>query len=235
MGYHRSGGTPTAFDHRNLCTASVSPNLIDFGEFSRAPETRMNRALLSSIGFALILPLLSGCAAVVVGGAATGLLVAHDRRTSGTVIQDQEIEISALNLLGQHPDIKERSHISITSYNLRVLLTGEAETDEISRRFAQLMSRQPQVASVYNEVTIGPEATLGDETEDTYLTSKVKLALFDVGIEGFDPTFVKVVTARGSVFLMGLVTREEGQAVLDKVRTVRGVERVVEVFEYIDS
>lgn len=195
----------------------------------------MNRALLSSVGLVLVLSLLSGCVALVAGGAATGVLVAHDRRTSGTVVQDQETELSALRLLHEHPEIKEKSHISITSYNLRVLLTGEAESPEVSREFADLVSRLPHVASVYNEITIGARATWRDETEDTYLTSKVKLSLFDVTVEGFDPTFVKVVTSRSTVYLLGLVTAEEGRATVEKVRGLSGVERVVDVFEYTDN
>lgn len=195
----------------------------------------MNRNLVLLLVLALTLPALSGCAAIVAGGVAAGALVAHDRRTSGAVVEDQQIELSALSVLHNHPEIKERSHISITSYNMRVLLTGEAETEEIARQFANLVSELPHVRSVYNEVAIEPRADLWDETEDTYLTSKVKVALINTDVEGFDPTMVKVVTARGDVFLMGLVTRTEGQAAIDQVRVLSGVQRVVEVFEYIDD
>lgn len=195
----------------------------------------MNRNLVLLLVLALTLPALSGCAAIVAGGVAAGALVAHDRRTSGAVVEDQQIEFSALSVLQNHPEIKERSHISITSYNMRVLLTGEAETEEIARQFANLVSELPHVRSVYNEVAIEPRADLWDETEDTYLTSKVKVALINTDVEGFDPTMVKVVTARGDVFLMGLVTRTEGQAAIDQVRVLSGVQRVVEVFEYIDD
>ena len=195
----------------------------------------MNRNLVLLLLLALTLPALSGCAAIVAGGVAAGALVAHDRRTSGAVVEDQQIELSALSVLHNHPEIKERSHISITSYNMRVLLTGEAETEEIARQFANLISELPHVRSVYNEVAIEPRADLWDETEDTYLTSKVKVALINTDVEGFDPTMVKVVTARGDVFLMGLVTRTEGQAAIDQVRVLSGVQRVVEVFEYIDD
>lgn len=195
----------------------------------------MNRNLVLLLVLALTLPALSGCAAIVAGGVAAGALVAHDRRTSGAVVEDQQIELSALSVLHNHPEIKERSHISITSYNMRVLLTGEAETEEIARQFANLISELPHVRSVYNEVAIEPRADLWDETEDTYLTSKVKVALINTDVEGFDPTMVKVVTARGDVFLMGLVTRTEGQAAIDQVRVLSGVQRVVEVFEYIDD
>ena len=188
------------------------------------------------IGLLLTLPALNGCTAVVVGGAAaTGVLVAHDRRTSGAIVNDQEIELNAYGLLNDHPDIKERSHISVTSYNMRVLLTGETESAELARRFASLVSQLAHVRSVYNEVSEDARAGLWDETEDTYLTSKVKLSLFNVEVDGFDPSFVKVVTSRGTVFLMGLVTTDEGRSAVEIVRGLSGVRRVVEVFEYIET
>jgi osmotically-inducible protein OsmY len=184
----------------------------------------------------LLPPLLGGCAAAVVGGAAaSGALVAHDRRTSGIVLQDQQIELSAMQILRDNPDIKNRSDISITSYNLRVLLTGETESAEIARRFASQVAQLPHVSGVFNEVTEGARAGVWDETGDTYLTSKVKIALFDVEVEGFDPTAVKVVTARSTVYLMGLLSREEARQVVERVRRISGVEKVVEVFEYIDA
>lgn len=196
----------------------------------------MSRIPLILIGVLLSLPLLNGCTAVVVGGAAaTGAMVAHDRRTSGAIVNDQEIELNAYRILNDHPDIKARSHISITSYNMRVLLTGETESAELAQRFASLVSELPHVRSVYNEVAEDARAGLWNETEDTYLTSKVKLSLFNVDIEGFDPSFVKVVTSRGKVYLMGLVKPDEGRAAVDIVRGISGVNRVVEVFEYIEA
>ena len=196
----------------------------------------MTRLPAILIGLLLTLPALNGCTAVVVGGAAaTGALVAHDRRTSGAIVNDQEIELNAYGLLNDHADIKEHSHISVTSYNMRVLLTGETESAELARRFASLVSQLPHVRSVYNEVAEDARAGLWDQTEDTYLTSKVKLSLFNVEVDGFDPSFVKVVTSRGTVYLMGLVTTEEGRSAVEIVRGLSGVRRVVEVFEYIET
>ena len=196
----------------------------------------MSRITSLLIGLLLAATLLNGCTAVVVGGAAaTGALIAHDRRTSGAIVNDQEIELNAYRLLNDDPDLKARTHISITSYNMRVLLTGETESAELARGFASQVSQLPHVRGVYNEVAEDARADLWNETEDTYLTSKVKVALFNVGIEGFDPSLVKVVTSRGTVFLMGLVTPEEGRAVVDIVRELSGVTRVVEVFEYIQA
>jgi osmotically-inducible protein OsmY len=195
----------------------------------------MNNAAVAARCLLVCLPamLLSGCAAVVVGGAAAGVAVAHDRRTTGTVVEDQEILIRATNLRNADERLKELSNISIDSYNLQVLLTGQAENAEIVEAFSQRVAKIPRVRSVFNEVSIGPEATWGEATSDAYLTSRVKLALFDVGIEGFDPTRVEVTSSQGSVYLMGLLTQPEADAVTEKVRFVSGVKRVVKLFEYI--
>lgn len=180
--------------------------------------------------------LLSSCAAVVVGGAAaTGVAVAHDRRTTGTIVEDQEILVRAMNLRNSDKRLKGMSNISIDSYNLQVLLTGQAENAEIVEAFSRRVAKIPRVRHVFNEVAIGPEATWGEATSDAYLTSRVKLALFDLGIEGFDPTLVEVTSSQGSVYLMGLLTPTEADAVTEKVRFVSGVKRVVKLFEYIEQ
>jgi len=176
---------------------------------------------------------LSGCGAVVVGGVATGAVVAHDRRTTGTVVEDKEITLRAVDLRASDPEIRERSNIAITTYNLKVLLTGQAESAELSERLAAKVAQLPRVTHVYNEVTVGAEATWSDAASDTILTGRVKVALFDIKMEGFDTLRVKVTTSKNTVYLMGLVTRAEADAVTDKVRYLSGVEKVVRLFDYI--
>jgi osmotically-inducible protein OsmY len=187
-------------------------------------------ALLSLL---LVLPLLGGCAAVVVGGVATTAAVVHDRRTTGTFVEDQGIYFKAVSLRQQDDEIREKSNIDITVYNMQVLLTGQAASDEISRRLANRIAQVPKVRKVYNEVATAAEGTWTDAADDMYLTSKVKLSLFDVDIDGFDPTRVEVTTSLDTVYLMGLLTRGEAQAVTDKVRYLSGVKRVVALFEYL--
>jgi osmotically-inducible protein OsmY len=177
--------------------------------------------------------LLSGCAAVVVGGAAATVAVAHDRRTMGTFVEDQNIYFKAVGIRQGNADISEQANIEVTVYNLQVLLTGQAASDAVSRRFANLVAQIPNVRKVYNEVQTAAEATWTDAADDMYLTSKVKLALFDVDIEDFDPTRVQVTTSQDTVYLMGLLTRGEAQAVTDQVRYLSGVQRVVTLFEYL--
>jgi osmotically-inducible protein OsmY len=179
--------------------------------------------------------LLHGCAAVVVAGVAAGAAVVHDRRSSGTVLADDMIEIQAMNLLHKHLDIAGRSNISINSYNLVALLTGQAESSEVSDRFADMVAGLPKVEKVVNEVTVGPSLGLTESSHDVYLASRCKLAIADVNIPGFDPLRVQVVSSSGKVYLRGLVTSEEAAAAVEQVRYVPGVTQVVKLFEYIQK
>lgn len=195
----------------------------------------MNRfAIFSSVLLISLSILSSGCATAIVGGAATGAAVVHDRRTTGVIIDDQEIELKAIRIKYNHPEITEKSNISVTSYNLTVLLTGEAESQQPVDQLAGLISRLPRVKKVVNQVVIGAESTLTEKSNDYYITSRAKVALFDIDLPDFDPTRVKVVTSGGTVHLMGLVTRQEAQAATDKIRYISGVKRVVKAFEYLD-
>ncbi|VAX10236.1 21 kDa hemolysin precursor [hydrothermal vent metagenome] len=176
---------------------------------------------------------LFGCTAAVVGGGATGAAMVHDRRTAPTMLEDQAIEIKSFKLLLDQPEISDYSNISITSYNLKVLLSGEADTPEVSNRFAELVSHIQRVEQVHNEIVVGPSGTLLDQTNDAYLTSKVKFALLSINNKAFDPTRVKVVTSQGTVFLMGIISRQDADLVTNEVRYVTGVKRVVKIFEYL--
>jgi len=182
----------------------------------------------------LITSLLSGCAAVVVGTGATGATVAHDRRTTGTFIEDKTILIKALKIRSEDEYLKSQSNIGIDVYNLQILLTGQAENEKVVSNFRSKLLRIPRVRHVYNEVTIGAEGTISESASDTYITSRVKLELFEIKINGFDPLRVKATTSLGTVYLMGLLTPEEADAVVEKVRYISGVKRVVRLFEYID-
>lgn len=176
---------------------------------------------------------LTGCGAAVVGGVVAGAAVAHDRRTTGSVVEDQEIFLRAITIRQQDERLKSLSNINVDVYNMQVLLTGQAQNAEIVEAYRQQVAAIPRVRTVFNEVMVGAEATWGEATTDAYLTSRVKVALFDIGIEGFDGTRVKVTSSQGSVYLMGLLTPKEADAVTEKVRFVSGVKRVVKLFEYI--
>jgi osmotically-inducible protein OsmY len=180
-------------------------------------------------------PLLQGCAPAVVVGTAYGASVLHERRTASTVLDDEVIELKAKHLYFQTPKVEQASRISITSYNYRVLLTGQADNREAKDELARIVSRIPKVTQVYDEVRVGPRISLAQESEDALITSRAKIAIGGgKGVKGFDATRVKIVTEDGVVYLMGLVTREEAETASDTVRRLPGVQRVVRMFEYIE-
>jgi len=181
----------------------------------------------------LVMSFLSGCAAVVVGAGTTGATVAHDRRTTGTYVEDKAILLKTLQMRSQDETLQKNSNISIEVYNLQILLTGQALDADIVARFRDRLTQIERVRHVYNEVTVGAEGTWSEAAADTYLTSRVKVEMFSLGIQGFDPLRVKVTSSLGTVYLMGLVTPEEADAVVEKVRYISGVKRVVRLFEYI--
>ena len=182
---------------------------------------------------ALLVALLQGCAAAVVGGAATGTSVAHDRRSAGTMMDDEVIEMKILTSSVQDEALNSHTDISATSYNYVVLLTGQAETVDYRNQFVELARRTPMVKQIISEVEIGPAASWTETSKDAYITSKVKLALFEIKLEGFDPSRVKVVTEKGVVYLLGLMRPEEANEVVEKARYVRDVKQVVKAFEYL--
>lgn len=185
------------------------------------------------IGFLALV--LSGCGAVVVGAAATGASVMNDRRSSETILEDKNIYLKANNLRNKDENILQKADIDIDVYNHKVLLTGMAENATIIEKFQREVAAIPSVTVVYNEVAVGADPTLTEATEDAYLTSRVKVSLFNVKVKGFDPTRVKVVSFQGSVYLMGLLTPTEADAVVEEVRYVSGVKRVVKLFDNFDA
>ncbi len=196
---------------------------------------KRNAKLARNLLIGLLAAGLSGCGAVVVGGAVTGAAVAHDRRTTGTFVEDQEILLRAITMRQQDEELKQKANINIDVFNMQVLLTGQAENAEIVESFRQRVMTIARVRTVFNEVLIGAESTWGEATSDAYLTSKVKVALFNVKLDGFDPTRVKVTSSLGTVYLMGLLTPTEANAVTEEVRFVSGVKRVVKLFEYLEE
>jgi osmotically-inducible protein OsmY len=177
---------------------------------------------------------LSGCAPVVVGGAATTASVAHDRRTTGSVVEDQAIEIRIHNRLNEDTEIDQQTHINVTSYDGIVLLSGEAPSEALRSRAGQIARDTEKVRRVHNEIQIAAPSSMMTRSSDSWITTKVKSSLFGVKIEGFDPTTVKVVTENGTVFLMGLVSKAEAEAATTYARGVSGVQRIVKLFEYLD-
>jgi osmotically-inducible protein OsmY len=151
----------------------------------------------------------------------------------GVFVEDQSIEFKAAEQLASDTRIKQNGKINVTSYNRVVLMTGQVANPELRDQAERLVADLDQVRRVVNEVEIGSTATLGELTRDAALTTEIKFRLSQLDIPDFDPLRVKVVTERGVVYLMGLLTPVEAQAVTELVRYVSGVRRVVKVFEYI--
>jgi osmotically-inducible protein OsmY len=149
------------------------------------------------------------------------------------VVEDQEIFLKAISIASDDPELKQKSNLNVDVFNMQVLLTGQAENMPLVESYVQRIAAIPKVRNVYNEVAIGAESTWSEATSDSYLTTKVKLALFNVKLDGFDPTRVKVTSSLGSVYLMGLLTPTEADAVTEEARFVSGVKRVVKLFEYL--
>ncbi len=177
--------------------------------------------------------LLSGCAPLIVGGAAaTGATVANDRRTTGTFVEDQAIELKIKNTILSDKALNEQSHINVTSFNTNVLLTGEAATEAARNKVIDYAKRTEKVSHVFNEITIAAPSALMARSSDTLLTTNVKTRLFaDKSIEG---TKIKVVTEAGVVYLLGLVSRKQGDLAAQLTSQVSGVQKVVKLFEYTD-
>ena len=174
--------------------------------------------------------LISACAPLLVGGAVMGTsLMVTDRRTSGTQVEDQSIELKAMTRTREA--VGERGHVNATSYNRTLLLTGEvaAETDKVA--VEQAVAKIEGVRTVVNELVVAGSSSLAARSNDAILTSKVKASFIDA--KDVFANAIKVVTERGTVYLMGRVTEREANRASDIARGVGGVQKVVRVFEVI--
>jgi osmotically-inducible protein OsmY len=174
-----------------------------------------------------------GCAAVAVGGAAaaTGTAVV-DRRTTGTLVEDQTIEVKAIKAINDDAGLNDQAHINVTSYNTVVLLSGETPTDALRQKAMELVKNVDKVTHVYNELTIAAPSSLTSRGSDSIITTKVKTKLFaDKKVSGVQ---FKVVTEKGVVYLMGIVSRAEAEIATDIARQTGGVQKVVKLFQYTD-
>ncbi|WP_018076790.1 BON domain-containing protein [Thiobacillus denitrificans] len=190
----------------------------------------MNKLIYGAL-LGVALAQLHGCAAVAVGGAATGAAAATDRRTTGVFVADQEIELRAMNRLREALPEKT-GKISVTSYNRQVLLTGQVPDESIRARAADIVKDVPDVRTVFNELSVSGVTSLTSRANDTAVTGNVKTRLLrDERVPG---TKIKVVTESGVVYLMGLLNQAEAGIATEIARTTSGVTKVVTLFEYIN-
>jgi osmotically-inducible protein OsmY len=174
--------------------------------------------------------LLSGCAALLVGGAAVGgMLVFSDRRTSGTQLEDQAIELKAMNRA--RDVVGDRGHVNATSYNRVVLITGEVPSEGERTAVEKTIAQVENVKSTVNELAVMGPSSMTARSNDAVLSSKVKATFVDA--KDLQANAFKVVSERGTVYLMGRVTEREAERATELARSVAGVQRVVRVFELL--
>ena len=188
----------------------------------------MNRRLIV-LGALAALPLLQGCFPLAVTGVGAAALMATDRRTAGTYIEDEAIEWKSVARLREFTG--RGVHANPTSYNRRVLLTGEAPTEELKKQVEDAVRQVENVREVTNELKVAGASSLASRGNDALISSNVKARMVNNG--KFSPSHVKVLTEANVVYLMGMVTPAEGDAAVEIARTTQGVERVVKVFEYV--
>lgn len=189
------------------------------------------RVLIASFVAAVSLP---ACAPLIVAGVVAGTaVVATDRRTTGTLVDDQTIQLRVSNELSSALKGKGDLHISVNSFERRVLLTGEVPTEEVKAEAGAIAARSLNVRAVNNELTIAPPSTLGQRTNDTALSGKVRAAFVNTREIAFNS--VEIVTERGIVYLLGVVTEKEGEVAAYVASRVGGVYQVVKVFDYASA
>jgi len=190
----------------------------------------MKKSLFTSLLLgALLLPMLQGCLAMLAAGAGGGALAALDRRSLGTQTDDESIEWKASDRVNEK--IGDQAHTSFTSYNRKVLISGEVPSEQMKAEVEQIVAGVPQVQGVYNELAVGPISSFSARSNDSYVTTRVKSRFVDAG--SLNAVHVKVVTEAGVVYLLGLVSQHEADAAIQVARTTRGVKKVVTLMEIL--
>lgn len=174
---------------------------------------------------------LTACFPLLLGGAVGGALVASDRRTSGSVVEDEGIELRASSRIREA--VGDRAHINVTSYNRQVLLTGEVPNAQDKQLVEQIVSRVDNVRSIVNELAVMGNASLTQRSSDSLVTGRVKAALVDA--KDLYANAFKVVTERGTTYVMGRVTEREAKRATEVISSTSGVQRVVRILETISE
>ncbi len=174
---------------------------------------------------------LSACAPIIIGGAVVGSMMATDRRTSGTQLEDEGIEMKGAIRISDN--LGDRAHVNLTSYNRQVLLTGEVPNAQDKQLVEQVISKVENVRSIVNEIAVLGSATFTQRSSDALVTGRVKAGLVDAK-DLFANAF-KVTTERGTTYLMGRVTQREADRATEVARSTPGVQKVVRVLEIISE
>ncbi len=192
-------------------------------------SARLFRPIAFAVLAATVLP---ACVPLVVGGAVGGgALIATDRRTSGTQLEDEGIELRANSRI--RGSVGDNTHVNVTSYNRQALITGEAPNEKEKQLVEQIVKGTDNVASVVNEMTIGPVSSLSRRSQDAYISGRVKASILDS--KDLFLNAYKIFTESGTVFLMGRVTMREADRATDIARGTPGVQKVIRVFEIVSE
>jgi len=178
----------------------------------------------------LIAGLLQGCVAVVAGGAASTVMMAQDRRTPGTIIEDKGIQLKCTRAINDFAENNPDVHVAAVSYNNRVLLVGQVPNRQMRTDIEQSVKKVAKVKHLHNEIKLDPATPLLTRSKDSWITTKIKGEM--AVTQDFNLTRVKVVTEDGIVYLMGLIKKDEEYVAVDIARHVKGVKKVVKIFEY---
>ncbi len=193
---------------------------------------RISKLAAATLAAITVATSLTGCFPLLLGGAMVGgTAVYTDRRTSATQLEDEAIELKASNRVSK--ELGERARVSVVSYNRLVLLTGVVSGDADRAVVGRLVSGVENVRSIVNEVTVVSAQPTNTIASDALVTSKVKASLVDS--KDIFAQSVKVVTERGTVYLMGRVTEREANRATEIARGISGVDKVVRVFEVISE
>ena len=159
----------------------------------------------------------------------------YGRRTTGTVLNDQTLEYEVIDNIRSDPSFSEKDHIKVEVHQGVVLLAGETETEENKILATRLAEESRLTQRVVNDLKVGEREGFGGKLDNSWLTTKVNSILLTQNpLPGNDASRVKVVSSHNTVYLMGMVTRKEGDAVAEVVRNIGGVEKVVKIFDYTD-
>lgn len=198
-------------------------------QHSQHRHARLARRMLVGV---LVVAGLSACVPLLIGGAVTGsVMMASDRRTSGTVVEDNGIELKASNRITEN--LGDRVHINVTSYNRQVLLTGEVPTLKDKQLAEKVVSNVENVRSVLNELAIMGNSTFTQRASDSLVTSRVKANLVDA--KDLVANAFTVTTERGIVYVMARITQREANRATDIITATSGVQKMVRIFEIISE
>lgn len=178
---------------------------------------------------------LPGCPAIVVGaaGGAAATAVVYDHRAIDTIVKDNDIANQVYVNLHKNADINSQCHIVATAFRSNVLLAGQAPTEDLRQQAVDIAKKVPGVKRIYNEITLEEPSSISVQSNDTWITSKVKAQF--LATKGLSSSHFKVVTVSGTVFLIGEVTHDQADLAVNVARQIKGVQKIVKIFDYVTT